>query len=109
MPGAARSTSPRLTCRSSVAGDVCTTASASRGNAGGRRPPPRPSGGSRGRAPPGCGFTGTGVGPSYLGGEILARLALDRRDERTRLAIVDPDRKLFPPEPPPVTGGTRHR
>jgi hypothetical protein len=40
-------------------------------------------------------FTGNGVGPSYLGGEILARLALDRRDERTSLAIVEPGRKLF--------------
>ncbi len=40
--------------------------------------------GSRGRVHHGFGFTGNGVGPSYLGGEILARLALDRRDERTR-------------------------
>jgi len=55
--------------------------------------------GSRGRVHHGFGFTGNGVGPTYLGGEILARLALDRRDERTRLAIVEPDRKLFPPEP----------
>ena len=39
--------------------------------------------GSRGRVHHGFGFTGNGVGPSYLGGEILARLALDRRDERT--------------------------
>ena len=45
----------------------------------------------------GFGFTGNGVGLSYLGGEILARLALDRRDERSQLAIVEPDRKLFPP------------
>ena len=42
--------------------------------------------GSRGRIHHGFGFTGNGVGPTYLGGEILARLALDRRDERTRLA-----------------------
>jgi glycine/D-amino acid oxidase-like deaminating enzyme len=55
--------------------------------------------GSRGRVHHGFGFTGNGVGPSYLGGEILARLALDRRDERTALAIVEPDRKRFPPEP----------
>ena len=55
--------------------------------------------GSRGRIHHGFGFTGNGVGPSYLGGEILARLALDRRDELTRLALVDPDRKLMPPEP----------
>jgi glycine/D-amino acid oxidase-like deaminating enzyme len=62
--------------------------------------------GSRGRVHHGFGFTGNGVGPSYLGGEILARLALDRRDELTRLAIVDPDRKLMPPEPFRWLGGT---
>jgi glycine/D-amino acid oxidase-like deaminating enzyme len=61
---------------------------------------------SRGRAHAGFGFTGNGVGPSYLGGEILARLALDRRDERTGLALVDPSRKLFPPEPARWLGGS---
>jgi glycine/D-amino acid oxidase-like deaminating enzyme len=62
--------------------------------------------GSRGRIHHGFGFTGNGVGPSYLGGEILARLALDRRDDLTGLAIVEPDRKLFPPEPLRYVGGT---
>ncbi len=62
--------------------------------------------GSRGRVHHGFGFTGNGVGPSYLGGEILARLALDRRDERTQLAIVEPARKLFPPEPFRYAGGS---
>jgi glycine/D-amino acid oxidase-like deaminating enzyme len=62
--------------------------------------------GSRGRIHHGFGFTGNGVGPSYLGGEILARLALDRRDERTALAIVEPERKLFPPEPFRYVGGS---
>ena len=62
--------------------------------------------GSRGRVHHGFGFTGNGVGPSFLGGEILARLALDRRDERTSLAIVEPDRKLFPPEPFRYVGGS---
>ena len=62
--------------------------------------------GSRGRVHHGFGFTGNGVGPSYLGGEILARLALDRRDERTQLAIVEPGRKLFPPEPFRYAGGS---
>ena len=62
--------------------------------------------GSRGRIHHGFGFTGNGVGPSYLGGEILARLALDRRDERTSLAIVEPDRKRFPPEPFRYVGGS---
>jgi glycine/D-amino acid oxidase-like deaminating enzyme len=62
--------------------------------------------GSRGAVHHGYGFTGNGVGPSYLGGEILARLALDRRDELTNLAIVEPDRKLFPPEPLRWAGGS---
>ena len=62
--------------------------------------------GSRGRVHHGFGFTGNGVGPSYLGGEILARLALDRRDELTRLAIVEPSRKLMPPEPFRWAGGS---
>ena len=62
--------------------------------------------GSRERVHHGFGFTGNGVGPSYLGGEILARLALDRRDEITNLAIVEPDRKLMPPEPVRYLGGT---
>jgi glycine/D-amino acid oxidase-like deaminating enzyme len=62
--------------------------------------------GSRGRVHHGFGFTGNGVGPTYLGGEILARLALDRRDERTSLALVEPARKLFPPEPFRYVGGS---
>jgi glycine/D-amino acid oxidase-like deaminating enzyme len=62
--------------------------------------------GSRDQVHHGFGFTGNGVGPSYLGGEILARLALDRRDERTALALVEPPRKLFPPEPFRYAGGS---
>ncbi len=62
--------------------------------------------GTRGAVHHGYGFTGNGVGPTYLGGEILARLALDRRDELTRLAVVEPDRKLFPPEPLRWAGGS---
>jgi glycine/D-amino acid oxidase-like deaminating enzyme len=61
---------------------------------------------SRGRVHHGFGFTGNGVGPSYLGGELLARLALDRRDHLTRLAIVEPARKLMPPEPFRWAGGS---
>ena len=62
--------------------------------------------GSRGRIHHGYGFTGNGVGPSFLGGQILARLALDRRDELTRLALVEPERKLMPPEPLRWAGGS---
>jgi glycine/D-amino acid oxidase-like deaminating enzyme len=65
--------------------------------------------GSRGHTHHGFGFTGNGVGPSYLGGEILARLALDRRDDRTRLALVEPGRALFPPEPLRYAGGATIR
>ncbi len=65
--------------------------------------------GSRGRVHHGYGFTGNGVGPTYLGGEILARLALDKRDETTGLAIVEPDRKLMPPEPLRWVGGSAIR
>lgn len=65
--------------------------------------------GSRGKIHHGFGFTGNGVGPTYLGGEILARLALDRRDATTGLAIVEPDRKLMPPEPFRWAGGTAIR
>jgi glycine/D-amino acid oxidase-like deaminating enzyme len=62
--------------------------------------------GSHGRVHHGFGFTGNGVGPSYLGGQILARLALDRRDALTSLAIVEPVRRLMPPEPIRFVGGT---
>lgn len=65
--------------------------------------------GSRGRVHHGFGFTGNGVGPTYLGGEILARLALDRRDATTGLALVEPDRKLMPPEPLRWAGGSAIR
>jgi glycine/D-amino acid oxidase-like deaminating enzyme len=61
--------------------------------------------GSRGGVHHGFGFTGNGVGPSYLGGQILASLALDRRDEWTRLALVEPPRAAFPPEPFRYAGG----
>ena len=62
--------------------------------------------GSRGRVHHGFGFTGNGVGPSELGGRILARLALDRRDEVSSLALVEPERKRFPPEPLRYAGGS---
>ncbi len=52
-----------------------------------------------------CGFTGNGVGPSRLAGAILARLTLDRRDELTRLPIVEPVLARVPPEPARFVGG----
>jgi glycine/D-amino acid oxidase-like deaminating enzyme len=53
------------------------------------------------------GFTGNGVGPSQLAGRTLASLALDRRDEHTRLPIVDAGAgALVPPEPLTWLGGS---
>jgi glycine/D-amino acid oxidase-like deaminating enzyme len=52
------------------------------------------------------GFTGNGVGPAHLAGRILASLALDRRDEVTRLALVEPALAPVPPEPIRYLGGT---
>jgi glycine/D-amino acid oxidase-like deaminating enzyme len=52
-----------------------------------------------GRAVAGFGFTGNGVGPTYLGGQILSAMALDERDEFTSLPLVEPEVPLFPPEP----------
>jgi glycine/D-amino acid oxidase-like deaminating enzyme len=51
------------------------------------------------------GFTGNGVGPSHLAGRTLARLAVDDRDELTRLAIVEPPPLHVPPEPFRWLGG----
>jgi glycine/D-amino acid oxidase-like deaminating enzyme len=51
------------------------------------------------------GYTGNGVGPSYMIGRILASLALDRRDEHSRLGIVDPPAVKVPPEPFRFLGG----
>jgi glycine/D-amino acid oxidase-like deaminating enzyme len=47
----------------------------------------------------GVGYTGNGVGPSHLGGRILARLALDVVDDDTRLPLVDAEPRRFPREP----------
>jgi glycine/D-amino acid oxidase-like deaminating enzyme len=42
------------------------------------------------------GYTGNGVGPSAMMGRIAASLALDRRDEHSRLALVDPAPRRVP-------------
>lgn len=52
------------------------------------------------------GFTGNGVGPAHLAGRVLAAMALDRRDELTGLAIVEPPQAPIPPEPLRFVGGT---
>jgi glycine/D-amino acid oxidase-like deaminating enzyme len=52
------------------------------------------------------GYTGNGVGPSRFVGRSLASLALHRRDEHTRLALVEPPPVRVPPEPFRFAGGT---
>lgn len=47
----------------------------------------------------GYGFSGNGIGMTYVGGDILASLALERRDEWSDCALVRPVARGFPPEP----------
>lgn len=47
----------------------------------------------------GAGYSGNGVGPAYLGGRILASLALERDDRWSRAAELLRPRGGFPPEP----------
>ncbi|MEX2108482.1 MAG: FAD-dependent oxidoreductase [Solirubrobacterales bacterium] len=58
-----------------------------------------------GRAFAAAGYTGNGVGPSYMVGRALASLALDRRDEHSRLPFIDPSPQRVPPEPFHWLGG----
>jgi glycine/D-amino acid oxidase-like deaminating enzyme len=53
----------------------------------------------------GAGYSGNGVGPSWLGGQILARLALGIDDELTRLPLVNRHVRPLPPEPIKGLGG----
>jgi glycine/D-amino acid oxidase-like deaminating enzyme len=59
----------------------------------------------RSRAWVAAGYTGNGVGPTNMVGRTLASLALDRTDEPTRLAFVDPKLPRVPPEPFHWIGG----
>ena len=52
------------------------------------------------------GFTGNGVGPSRMVAHALCSLALERRDEHSRLAIVEPQPQHVPPEPFRYFGGS---
>jgi glycine/D-amino acid oxidase-like deaminating enzyme len=52
-----------------------------------------------------AGFSGNGVGPSRMVARTLASLALDRRDDHSRLAFVDPSPQRVPPEPFHWIGG----
>jgi glycine/D-amino acid oxidase-like deaminating enzyme len=53
----------------------------------------------------GAGYSGNGVGPSWLGGKILARLALGIEDELTALPLVNRSVRPLPPEPIKRLGG----
>ena len=53
----------------------------------------------------GAGYSGNGVGPSWLGGRILARLALGIEDELTALPLVNRHVRPLPPEPIKRLGG----
>jgi glycine/D-amino acid oxidase-like deaminating enzyme len=53
----------------------------------------------------GAGYSGHGVGPSWLGGQILARLVLGVDDELTRLPFVTRSVPKLPPEPLKRLGG----
>jgi glycine/D-amino acid oxidase-like deaminating enzyme len=53
----------------------------------------------------GAGYSGHGVGPSWLGGQILARLAQGVDDELTRLPLVTRRVPKLPPEPLRRLGG----
>ena len=53
----------------------------------------------------GAGYSCNGVGPSWLGGRILARLALGVEDELTALPLVNRSVRPLPPEPIKGVGG----
>jgi glycine/D-amino acid oxidase-like deaminating enzyme len=53
----------------------------------------------------GAGYSGNGVGPSWLGGQILASLALGEQDEWTALPLVERRARRLPPEPLRYAGG----
>jgi glycine/D-amino acid oxidase-like deaminating enzyme len=56
--------------------------------------------GADGRVLFGHGYSGTGVGPAWLGGRILAALASDALDDPVaRLPLVGHRARPFPPEP----------
>ena len=58
-----------------------------------------------GRVHYGLGYSGHGVGPSWLGGQILASLATGRDDEWTALPLATRKVPSLPPEPLKRLGG----
>ncbi len=61
--------------------------------------------GENGTVAYGVGYSGNGVGPSFLGGRILASLALRRDDEWSSLGLASGPTGGFPPEPVRYVGG----
>ncbi len=53
----------------------------------------------------GVGYSGHGVGPSWMGGKILASLALSRDDEWSASPLVRTPKASLPPEPLKGIGG----
>ncbi|MQR00345.1 FAD-dependent oxidoreductase [Glaciimonas soli] len=47
----------------------------------------------------GFGYSGNGVGPSYMGGQILSSLVLGSDNPWSRSPLTDGPRGMFPPEP----------
>src|SRR5690606_10406773 len=47
----------------------------------------------------GYGFSANGISTAYLNGQILAALVLDRQNDWTSCALVQPVARGFPPEP----------
>jgi glycine/D-amino acid oxidase-like deaminating enzyme len=54
----------------------------------------------------GVGFSGNGVGPTYVAGRILASLALGLRDEWSECGLVGHRAKRWPAEPIRFAGGS---
>ncbi|WP_321945286.1 FAD-dependent oxidoreductase [Paraburkholderia sp. J10-1] len=54
----------------------------------------------------GIGWSGNGVGPSRIGGKILASLALGKKDEWSTCPLVGRATRTFPPEPFRFIGGS---
>lgn len=57
----------------------------------------------------GCGYSGHGVNPTYIGGQCLASLVLGLRDEWTSLPLCTRTRPRLPPEPLRYLGGNAIR
>ncbi|WP_374833358.1 NAD(P)/FAD-dependent oxidoreductase [Paenochrobactrum pullorum] len=53
----------------------------------------------------GCGYSGHGVNPTYIGGQCLASLVLDIKDEWTSLPFCTRSVPKLPPEPFRTIGG----